>query len=522
MIKNKISLIVLSVLLAFMSVGCTDWLDIKPEGETVLDDYWQTESQADEVLSACYRGLILDNNVFRMIVWGELRSDNVVSGQNSSYSVQKIMDVDITPTNEYCNWASMYQVINYCNTVLHYAPGVVDKDKNFTSSDLHAMESEALSIRALCYFYLVRTFKNVPWIESPSIDDTQNYDIAQSSDTVVIQNIIRDLKTAQKYARVNFGNSIYDKARITLNAVNALLADVYLWDQQYTKCVEACNAVLSDNNLKLVKSDEMYKKVFYEGNSTESIFELNFDDNVQLNNPVRFLYGYAGLPNGVVSFSPVLGSEKSEYCPFNYKVGSTTESTKDIREKDFYTPAATGFYNIFKYAGIKREEDVNGNSTYFYRNTTSNWIVYRLSDVMLMKAEALTQLNRGEGDLQEALNMVNATYLRSNPGSDSLNIVNYSERKVMEKLVLRERQRELMFEGKRWFDLVRLARRSNTTTELLSYLSPKLSGEEQFSNLSVMNALYMPIYKYELEANPSLKQNPFYAETSSNKKTNSK
>ena len=116
--------------------------------------------------------------------------------------------------------------------------------------------------------------------------------------------------------------------------------------------------------------------------------------------------------------------------------------------------------------------------------------------------------------MEEALRLVNRTYLRSNQTSDSLQLTNYASKADMEKLVLRERQRELMFEGKRWFDLMRLVRRKGDPTTILAYLSPKLTGGNmQIKKMSVMNALYMPVLKSELEINPKLTQNPFYEDS---------
>jgi hypothetical protein len=133
---------------------------------------------------------------------------------------------------------------------------------------------------------------------------------------------------------------------------------------------------------------------------------------------------------------------------------------------------------------------------------------------MLMKAEALVQLSRTNTDDQKkALDIVNTVYLRSNPTIiDSLSISNYQTKKELEELVLVERQRELMFEGKRWFDLMRMARRDGKTDRLIKLVIRK--SEENSSVLSSklkdMNALYWPISESELKANPRLKQNPFY------------
>ena len=114
------------------------------------------------------------------------------------------------------------------------------------------------------------------------------------------------------------------------------------------------------------------------------------------------------------------------------------------------------------------------------------------------------------------MELINETYLRSNEDGDSLKVANYGTKIEMEKLVLRERHRELLFEGKRWFDLVRLARRENSTTSLNTYVDHKsTSATSSTLGALVMDAIYMPISRWEIEANPKLKQNPFYEENSS-------
>lgn len=526
--KRTISIISLSILLMLGWSGCNEWLDLRPESEIILDEFWQSEQDVESVLASCYRGLTEDAVVYRMMVWGELRSDNLIAGRgfpNERFDMSRILIGDIISTNTYASWAAYYSIINYCNNLLYYAPYVVDRDENFTESDLQRVQSEARAIRALTYFYLVRAFKEVPWIEDPSIDDTQNYSQPKNTERFLLDKIIADLVEAKKYARYDFGRNDYNKGRITLNAINAILADVYLWDQQYQKAVDACDEVLADPKLELVESQYMYTRVFYTGNSTESIFELQFNENVQSNNPVYKMYGTNSEVVGEVSFPPTLAFNPYEteldkrvgaFSPFLYKVSTTvTESEEDIRAKDSYFLLG-GIYCIFKYAGMVRTESiVNGNlvSTYRHRNNSPNWIIYRLSDIMLMKAEALVQLE-GEENNKKAIEMVNATYLRSNEG-DSIKLANYQNKAELEKLVLRERQRELLFEGKRWFDLVRFARREQSTSTLNDFIDKKASGSTASLGAPILDAMYMPISRSELEANSKLKQNPYYEETGS-------
>lgn len=510
--------LIISILGIFLWSSCSEWLDLRPESEIVLEDYWKTEAQASSVLAACYRGLQLDPVVERMLIWGELRSDNVVEGNSGRLDLLRILNVNITPTNNYANWGDFYAVINYCNTFLHFAPEVVKSDPNFSLNKLKTMEAEALAIRAMSYFYLVRTFREVPLILEPSIDDTQDYYVPKATERAVVDQIITDLLKAKTTVRSDYGRGAYNKGRITLNAVNALLADVYLWDQQYQNCVTVCNEILADKSLKLVEGKKLLNLVFSEGNSTESIFELQYDKDNLHNNTVNFFLGYGGNPSGELSF-PLFLTRKGNFSPYNYAASAIKESEKDIRETNFVGTTVNGTgYHIYKYALIEAAENADETVTPRYRpaSSTANWILYRLPDVILMKAEALVQLGDGnEPNLREALRMVNETYLRSNLTADSLLFVNYANQSDMEKLVLRERQRELMFEGKRWFDLMRLVRRKGDPSALLPYISPKLSGDNmQIKKLSVMDALYMPILKRELEINTRLVQNPFYDENS--------
>ena len=510
---NKNNIIVLSLLIISVT-ACNDWLDIRPENQTVLEDYWQSESQATQVLSSCYRGLITDACIDRMIVWGELRSDNITVGSGVSSDLAKILNVNITPTNAYADWGAFYSVINYCNTFLHFAPGVLDRDQNFTPSKLRTLEAEAKTLRALSYFYLVRAFKEVPLVTQPSISDDQNYSVGKNTEREVLDTIIADLKFAQKYARADYGKGAYNKGRITLSAVNALLADVYLWDQQYANCIEACDLVLNSKSYSLIPGEKVLNEVFFTGNSTESIFELQFDKTVQYNTMVDNYYGHEGNKSGALSF-PLFLTRSGNFSPFNFAVSTVKESEKDIREYNSCSTVKNGYgnYDIYKYALSQNIENADGTYSPKYRSagTTVNWILYRLSDIMLLKAEALVQQNNSFENRKQAMELVNVTYKRSNVTADSLLIGDYNDQSSMEKLVLRERQRELLFEGKRWFDLMRYVRRKQDATVILSYIAPKLSGNTMSSNkLSVMNALYMPISKYQIEINPNLFQNPFY------------
>ena len=502
--------IVFIPLLAWLT-SCSDWLTLEPAGKVIESDFWKQESDVESVVATCYREMLEDEFMNKVIVWGELRADNIIAGDGLGPVESKILEANIQPDNAYTSWNKFYSVINYCNTVLHYAPRVKAIDPDFTTAELNAKQAEVLTLRALCYFYLIRTFKDVPLILEPTLDDIQEYKVAQSTEQVIIQQLISDLIKAEGWAMKAYSTEKYTKGRITKNAVRALLADIYLWNNDYSSSIQYCNKIIDDkasllkeNETLLIQNDnDPYYLIFGKKNSDESIFELQFDYSYKVNSKIGSFYGDILTPSGDFSTSTFLAT------------GTTVFPVTDTRKKDWFNNTETkGLYQIFKYAGLLRTENIAGMSTYIYRTDSPNWIFYRLTDVMLMKAEALVQLNRNEQDLRSALNIVNTTYKRSNPTilNDTLMFASYSTQRQMEELVLLERQRELMFEGKRWFDLLRLARRDGNTTRLLEKVLRKYTIDQTTikSKMSDINALYMPINEDEIKVNPLLKQNPFY------------
>ncbi|MDR0714941.1 MAG: RagB/SusD family nutrient uptake outer membrane protein [Bacteroidales bacterium] len=494
---------------------CSDYLDARPENQILLDEFWLKESDVEATVLACYRAMQEDGFIWRVITWGELRSDNVITSQNADDNEREVSNANILATNGLCQWAAFYLVINYCNTVLQYAPEVVEKDPDFTTADLQAKSAEALAIRALCYFYLVRTFRDIPVPPEATISDRQVLQIPQSHPDTVLANITNDLLQAEQWALSEYMKD--SKGRMTKDAIRAILADVYLWRGKYTECIDYCdkliNATLATTELSVTTpkyrlEEEMSSMlIFEEGNSSESIFELQFSTE-KYNEGVGKLYGRASDINGQLAATVA------------YAEGEDVFPATDERKADFIITTKTegGTYPIFKYLGYRM--GIGTNNMYLYKSTTANWIFYRITDVMLMKAEALVQLNRSDDDLKEALHIVNTTYMRANPTlleSDTLAFANYSNPNAMERLLLLERQRELMFEGKRWFDLVRHSIRKNSSEDLVNYLMNKYTSNLSTiaAKLSVLNALYLPIHTDELKVNPLLEQNPYY-KTSSN------
>jgi hypothetical protein len=181
----------------------------------------------------------------------------------------------------------------------------------------------------------------------------------------------------------------------------------------------------------------------------------------------------------------------------------------DIRDVESFDLEKT---SINKYVCIYIDEK---DKPVYPVNSYPNWIFYRLTDVMLMEAEALVERNDTlNNDLRKAFNLTNAVYRRSNLAAaekDSLAFTTYGSQEKMRDFVLLERQRELMFEGKRWFDLVRKARRDGTNGPMLDLAKRKYNKPDAVKSKWIKpDMLYLPIFENELKVNTLLKQNPEY------------
>lgn len=513
--KLNIKNIFIALTMSLTFVSCEDFFELKPTNEMVLDEFWQTESDVLSVTGACYRAMQQPGFMQRLMIWSEFRSDNVILGNNVGTDLLYIGNLNILPSNNYAYWGDFYNVINLCNTVEHFAPQVCEKDPNFIVSQMRSYLAEAKAIRAFCYFTLVRTFRDVPLIVEPTVDDTQEFQCAQTDPNELIDFLIDDLKAVEDYAVDSWANTEYTKGRFTRAALRTLIADMCLWRNRYAECVDYCNLVINDtkNILSLVGSNAYNRSVFVEGNSTESIFELQFSRNNIPNYTLCEFYGTEGGHSG-------WGHQQMMAYDFST---TTLFSTTDIRGIDsFYSSSSLAAFPIKKYLAYRNEiqtKDVRESDYMNVDGGVSNWILYRLPDVMLMKAEALVEMG---GDLETAFNLVSTIYDRANPeaGPGSLSYNSYNTQDRMRDLVFDERQREFLFEGKRYFDILRRINRdrSQFSNIVNTYLIPKYSSLDQStvsSKLSEINALYMPIKDSELRSNKLLTQNPFYKVSSS-------
>ena len=571
---KKIKSLFLIALVGASFSSCNDFLTLDPLNDIVLENFWTDKSDVESVLLGAYSALEKSDCLLRMAVWGEMRSDNIVEGNGTSEDIRQITRENLLITNSYCKYNAFYDVVNRANTVMYFAPIVADKDPNYLMDEQLAHHAEAVALRALCYWYLIRTFRDVPYVTEPSIDDEGGYlkfYVPQIPFAEVLDSIISDLESVKKDAVNKYGEDVQaNTCRITRSAICAMLADMYLWrgkEGDYDKCIAICEevtaqkikewndkrskegkncTVVSFNGYPLISDapedipGNSYDEIFGHSGSFETLFEFPYNSDVK--NPfVSSYYQNNQSTNvGQIKAFDKIGSDFS-----SAKGNSVFEQPQDTRYYQNLKQRSSS-YAICKYAYDDLDLKFNSGAIEFdyasFRNQVeASWIVYRYTEVLLFEAEAyimkakqiapagtdsLMQVGIVNEYKDKAFQLIDAVNQRSIVADNNkvvpttlTKLINYSPNttvQAMEDLLFKERRRELMFEGKRWYDLVRMARRDGNQDRLIAFVEKKYDNATLAAvKIKLKNpyAMYFPMAKDEIDKSQGiLKQNPAYKE----------
>lgn len=506
--RSTINIIIICLLLT-TSGACKKFLVINPETNISQGSFYKSQSDFEQAVTGAYAQLqFMYNEAWQLT---ELRSDNTYfiydRGNRGSKPAEDFATFTVETNNNSLNnsWRSNYLIIARANQVL----ATID-NADFDPVVKANLKGQALFLRALSYFNLVKQFGRIPLFTSPATNYDETFHPQLSAEQIYIQ-IIADAGESASLMLPKSSSTLVGRA--TSGAAYTLLADVYLTLGRWADAEDALEFVLNMGYELLTN----YADVFNPANkgNAENIFEINY---------------IQGHPNGLYSTFPYAFLPKLEDPSVitgvspgvsNVRVGSFNIPTPDLIESyedattDSRFAASIGFYTgPSPMSGIPTYENIPYIKKYQHAHSVSgqtpqNWIVYRFAEVLLMYAEVLNEQDR-PAEARPFLNQV-----RDRAG---LPDITSNDKIVLQAAIRHERRIELAFENKRWHDLVRTG---EAVTVMNAFGDRVIANPEKYYyapgdtpppnafNVTTNSSIY-PIPVTEMVINPSLTQNEGY------------
>ncbi len=489
-LKMKKILLYLTIIIATCS-ACSDFLEQEPGTQTSVDEVFSSYEGYQSALNGCYYMLNSqltsdENAVYADVLGGNLTFTPSTSNHNfkipesitNIYSFADNAD-DSEMESVYDN---LYDIINSANIIIERLPDLNDA----TTDQVSQMNAEALCIRAISHFYLLRLFaQNHSYTSDashPGIIYNTRVQIAgedyPARKTVQesYELIIKDLQDALSYFKSETILEGSEYSYFTSTVCDALLARVALYAEDYDLAISSASNVILNSGISLMTKEEYVTE--WEKPDTpvsEIIFELSArinDDGEYISSII--LSGFFGYTSD---------TDYSDYCVSSDLLNMFEND--DVRYSNMFIKAdlETAIENS------TATEDLTYYFTNKFQDNPGNPIL-RISEMYLIRAEAYARLDEPENALTD-LNT-----LREERGA-TLALVTDD---LLEEIFL-ERRKELCFEGHLFFDIARFHKNAErnsgciATTCNLNYPS---------------NYFILPIPKENTELNSNLEQNEGY------------
>ena len=464
----------LSALVITMLLGSCkkDFLDLQPYDSVSSDVAITDVAGMKAALGGAYSNLGNVSLYGRTIpLFGDLVADNVYISTINSNRYLDFFQVNYTITNANAQgiWQSAYSTISRANNVINSSLE--------SSADVDQLRGEALAIRALMYFELVKFFAR-PYTVEPNalgVPIVLEYDPAlkptRNTVTEVYTQIENDLTAA-----IGLMNEDKSSGFFTKYAAKALLARMYQFKGEWSKALTAAEDVINNSGYSLLKLNEVIP--FWSNNKDRSdkkevLFEVVFDASNNLgNSSLAYFFDQTG-------YGDALATESL------YNTYSSTDVRKDLIIVGSDVRNSTDkVVNKFPNAGSADKDDVK---------------VIRMSEVYLIAAEAAYHT----GNEPLALTYLNAVAKQRDPSFAGYS----SSGTALLNDILLERRKELAFEGHRYWDLARYSMDVVRVNLAGNYPGnvPLVIAADNFRRI-------LPIPQAELDANPNIRsqENPGY------------
>jgi hypothetical protein len=454
--KNIYLLIIVSVL-SLTSCDEDGFLDKQPYDKITIDnlivDYQTFETAVNGVYNI-FQQTYYYNSYYTILP--DLMSDNAF---NNNYFVFSDIDkYETTAEDKYAArvWSKIASLIAQSSIVIRKAE---EFDFGSKQEEANNLIGQLYITRGLAYFDMQRLFAQpynytndashpgIPIIDEEMIG-IEIQSPSRSTTKEVFDKIIEDFNRGMEIIGDDNSSVYY----INKNSAKALLARIYLYMENWGKANDLATEVINSNSYSLIPNSE-YIASWTQDFTTESIFSI------------------VNLP-----------TDYSRFASVTYYYGRKRYLATD------------DLYNSFDDDDV-RKNLISDNKVLKYTSPgyDDNIPVIRLSELYLIKAEALAELNDDEG-ARDALNII---HQRANPAAPDFT----ESGDALKDIILEERRKELMFEGHRLFDLTRKKK---------DFIKYSTSLSTPISITYPNNLTILPIPQSEMDANDNMQQNPGY------------
>ncbi len=499
-IKNNIyrPYIFITVFILLTASACSKKLDITPETFVSPEELYKTEQGAVAGVTGIYRKMMELNNgdyyFVGIVGTDEGKTTSFVptwGGYWQHYDGINSYNSLLTAQNQLVQgtWNALYKGIVNANDAIRYIPSA-----SASQQVKDRLMGEAKFLRAVYYFKLVQFFGGVPMPteqEDPVADANGGKPRSKEEDVYAL--IIADLKFAADHL---LSKGTAETGHASKEAAQTLLGKVYLTRKDYNNAKLTLQPLMTISNVALMTN---YADLFKEENENniESLFEIQYtNENGNTNGQANTLGGWQ-IPN---TYSGGGGHVviPTDYYSNSFESGDTRRDASiryvfydaNGNMVDYSWWADVGKPHVKKY-DITQGKSLNGGLS------SRNLYYLRYADAILMYAEALNELN----ETSNALPLLNKIRNRAKLLNWETVLGHQPSQQEMRDELLKERMRELGFEGWRWCDLKRTGKLLDQTKTYNKDATPYISQKN----------LLFPISSREFELNRALKpgdQNP--------------
>lgn len=449
----EVKLMSVALVLVFVSTSCDkSFLNVPPQGQVPVTEFWQSSDDATKAVNSIYGNLRGWTEVaFAPIAVESMGSDDAEKGSSASDAtfMNNFDGFTATSTDGQLSdfWNGRYQTINLCNQVLDHVPAI-NMDATLKARYL----AEAKFVRAYAYFRLVRAFGDVPLrLHVPS--SAAEFNIPRVPKAQVWAAIEQDLNDAAAGLPVSYTGS--EVGRATKGAALALHAKVsmYITPVNWTNVLNYTNQVMGLGYSLYSDFESLFREA--NENCAESIFEVQCalvqGNPGASNSQYSQVQGVRGSTGGGWGFNVPTQDLVNEFEAGDPRMDATIIFRGETTPEGDAIPAIgdNPMYNQKSY--VPFGEYVSG----YNEGCQQNVRVIRYADVLLMNAEANNEL----GNTAAALASLELVRARARGGNNAiLPQVTTTDKTALRAAIWHERRVELAMEFDRYFDVIRQGR----------------------------------------------------------------